>query len=126
MIRKILLIIGAALAVAWGIAHLFPTISVVNSFGNITLDNSRVITMEWITEGMMLIFLGLLTVTVAIVENKGAGVAKTVYVLVFLMLVAMSILSLLTGFQINFLPYKLCPFIFTGSGLLILQGVMIK
>ncbi len=126
MIRKILLITGGVLTAVWGIAHLFPTVSVVKGFGNITLDNARVITMEWVTEGMALIFLGILAITTAIVEDKGIDVAKAVYVLIFLMLIAMSILSLFTGFQINFLPYKLCPFIFTGAGLLILQGVFIK
>ena len=36
------------------------------------------------------------------------------------------ILSIFTGFKIDFLPFKLCPFIFLISGLLIFQGFFIK
>src|SRR5271157_5625992 len=109
MTRKILLIAGGILTAAWGIAHMFPTLAVARNFGNISPDNFLIITMEWVTEGLALILLGLLTVTTTIIENKGIGVAKAVYVLVFIMLIAMSILSLFTGFRINFLPYRLCP-----------------
>jgi hypothetical protein len=34
----------------------------------------------------------------------------------------MSVLSLFTGFKIDFIPFKLCPFIFMTAGLLILSG----
>ena len=126
MLRKSLIVLGGILTAAWGVAHLFPTASIIKSFGAITPDNMKIIAMEWITEGMALIFLGMLAVVVAIVENKGIVVAKTVYTLIFIMLIAMSVLSFFTGFKINFLPYKLCPVIFTGSGLLILQGAISK
>jgi hypothetical protein len=48
--------VGLALAAAvltfgWGVAHLFPTRSMVNGFGDIGTENRRVITMEWIFEG---------------------------------------------------------------------------
>ena len=123
MPRKALIMTGGALLLAWGISHLFPTAAVVKGFGDITPDNARVITMEWMNEGFTLIFLGALSITSALLENKGADISKAVYVMVFLMLIAMSILSLFTGFQVNFLPYKLCPYIFTGAGLLVMQGI---
>ncbi len=121
--RKILVFIGGFLALAWGVSHLFPTGNVVAGFGNISPDNSLVITMEWINEGLTLIFLGLLAIVTAAIEQKGAAVAKAVYIMIFIMLLAMSVLSVFTGYKIDFLPYKLCPFIFTGAGLLILQGI---
>lgn len=120
-IRKKLVLIGGLLTIIWGIAHLFPTNSVVKSFGNISIDNSHIITMEWITEGFTLVFIGLLVNAVSIVSDSPNKVAKAVYVLTFILLVAMSVLSLFTGFKIDYLPFKLCPVIFMTSGILIFQ-----
>jgi hypothetical protein len=126
MIRKILILIGGILTSIWGIAHLFPTKNVVKGFGDISVDNARIITMEWMNEGFTLIFIGLLTIAVTLVSKGNNRVTKMVYLLSFIMLEAMAILSLFTGFQIDFLPYQLCPVIFTVSGLLILQGAFQK
>ena len=115
--KKFLVCMGGLLTIIWGIAHL------IKGFGNITADNIRIIRMEWINEGLTLIFMGLLTIICTILNNSENRVIKAVYVLTFSMLLAMSVLSLNTGFKINFLPFKLCPLIFTVSGLLILQGV---
>jgi len=121
--KKFLVCMGGLLTIIWGIAHLIPTEKVIKGFGNITADNIRIIRMEWINEGLTLIFMGLLTIICTILNNSENRVIKAVYVLTFSMLLAMSVLSLNTGFKINFLPFKLCPLIFTVSGLLILQGV---
>ena len=54
MVDRIFLYIGAGLTLVWGIAHLFPTKSVVQGFGEISADNRRIITMEWVLEGITL------------------------------------------------------------------------
>ena len=117
-----MIMVGGFLSLAWGTAHLIPTASVAKGFGNISLDNTRIITMEWMNEGFTLIFLGLLVIVVTLVNGSFGKTARVVYLLTFIMLEAMSVLSLFTGFRVDFLPYKLCPLIFTISGLLILQG----
>jgi len=122
MNASFLLYLAAFLTAAWGIAHLFPTKNVVKGFGAISLDNRRVITMEWINEGATLIFIGILTAAVTLVDPTSL-VAHTVYWLAIIMLNALSIISLFTGFRVNFLPYRLCPIIFTGSSILILAGM---
>ena len=122
MNANFLLYLAAFLTAAWGIAHLFPTKNVVKGFGAISLDNRRVITMEWINEGATLIFIGILTAAVTLVDPTSL-VAHTVYWLAIIMLNALSIISLFTGFRVNFLPYRLCPIIFTGSSILILAGM---
>jgi hypothetical protein len=126
MIRKLLVYFGGLLLIIWGVSHLIPTNNVVRGFGNITIDNIQIIKMEWINEGLTLIFIGLLTIAVTLVSDFNNKVTKTAYVLSFIMLAAMSVLSLFTGFKINFLPFKLCPLIFMASGLLILQGIFHK
>ncbi len=124
MIQLVFLYVGAGLISFWGIAHLFPTKSVVEGFGEITLDNRRIITMEWIIEGVSLIFIGLLVATVTFIDSLGA-VSKAVYVLSIMGLVALAIVSVFTGYKVNFIPFKLCPFIFTGSAALIFVGGLV-
>jgi uncharacterized membrane protein YadS len=120
----ILLYLGSGLTVIWGVAHLFPTKAVVQGFGEISIDNQRIITMEWITEGFALIFIGVLIVTATVIDPSNI-VSIAVYFISVLMLLAMAALSLFTGFKISFLPFKLCPFIFTASAVLIGIGGLI-
>jgi hypothetical protein len=122
MINQLLLYLAALLTVAWGVAHIFPTRNVVKGFGHISLDNQRVITMEWINEGATLIFIGVLTAAITLIDPASA-IARSVYWLTIIMLNVLSIISLFTGFKVNFLPYRLCPIIFTGSSILLLIGM---
>jgi hypothetical protein len=121
MLHKILLYAGAGLPFFWGVAHLFPTKSIVRGFGDISLDNKRIIAMEWIVEGAAMIFIGVVIAAITAIDPMNA-VSKIVYVISVVFLNALSVVSLLTGFKINFLPFKLCPIIFTGSSILILFG----
>lgn len=121
MANNVLLYLGASLPVIWGIAHLVFTRSVVAGFGEISLDNRRIITMEWIVEGVALITIGVLVAAVTYVDRTNV-ISGTIYGICFLALNALSIVSLLTGFRISMIPFKLCPIIFTGSSVLIALG----
>ncbi|MGD9179975.1 MAG: hypothetical protein PVF26_13645 [Desulfobacterales bacterium] len=124
MMNLMLLYLGSGLTVIWGVAHLFPTKSVVQGFGEISIDNKRIITMEWIIEGLALIFIGVLVAAATVIDPSNT-VATAVYFISALMLLVMAVVSLFTGFKISFLPFKLCPFIFTTSAVLILIGGLI-
>ena len=78
MINQILAYIGAGFVAFWGIAHLFPTKNVVADFGDISEDNRNIITMEWIVEGVALIFIGVLVATVTVVDAV-SPVTRAVY-----------------------------------------------
>lgn len=121
MIDQILLYLGAFFTFAWGVAHLFPTNSVIEGFGEISQDNKRIIAMEWIVEGVSLIFIGLIVAAVTWVD-RSMTVSKVIYWICFAELNVLSIVSFFTGFKVSFLPLKLCPVIFTGSSILILLG----
>jgi hypothetical protein len=125
MFNEILLYLGSALPLFWGIAHLFPTKSIVKGFGDISLDNRRIIAMEWIVEGVALIFIGVLTASVTYADRTGV-VSTVVYWLSFGVLNTLSVISLFTGFKISFVLFKLCPFIFTTSAFLILLGRYVR
>jgi hypothetical protein len=123
--NKKLLYIAGALTLLWGISHLIPTAGVVRDFGNISTDNKLIITMEWIGEGMTLIFLGLITIIVTMSDTE-SKLARNVCLSIVCMLFSMTIVSLCTGFRIDFLPFKLCPLIFSSSAVLIIVGMKSK
>ena len=57
---NILLYIGSIIIILWGVAHLIPTKAIVRGFGAISEDNKKILTMEVISEGLTLIFVGVL------------------------------------------------------------------
>ena len=125
MTGEILIYIGSFMLFGWGAAHLFPTKNIVKGFGEISTDNKRIITMEWIIEGISLIFIGFLTALAAYVERTST-VSRLVFWAAFGVLNVFSLVSLFTGFKNSFIVYKLCPFIFSTSSLLIIIGSIIS
>ena len=105
MVNQILLYVGSAFLLFWGVAHLFPTRSVVKGFGDISVDNERIITMEWIIEGVSLIFIAVIVAAVTSIDHASA-ISRTVYWISFVMLNTLSVISLLTGFKVSLLPLK--------------------
>ena len=124
MTNQILLYTGAAFVAFWGIAHLFATKNVVAGFGDISKDNKNIITMEWIIEGVAMIFIGVLVTTVTTIDHTNQ-VSTVVYWVTFGGLNALSAVALFTGFKVNFLPFKLCPIILTSSSILVLLGILL-
>ena len=120
----VLLYLGAALTALWGISHLIPTRGVVEGFGEISDDNRHIITMEWIVEGVSLIFIGVLVAVVTAVDAE-AVVSTAVYIVSAVGLLVLALVSLFTGFKVKFLPFKLCPVILTVSAVLVLAGALL-
>jgi len=125
MLRSILLFTGSITVIIWGIAHLLPAKSVIKGFGDISADNKNILEMEWITEGFSLIFAGTLVLLVIIIGDNGNITSRIVYITSSVFLFSMALLSFFTGYKVNFLPYKLCPLIFSISGILILIGSLL-
>ena len=75
MKARALLYAGAALPLLWGAAHLFPTGSIVRGFGDISTDNRRIIAMEWIVEGVALVFIGALAAAVTRIDPRSRAAA---------------------------------------------------
>ena|SRR4030042_7049445 len=122
MINSIILYISAAMLVFWGIAHLIATRSVVKNFGHVSLDNKHIIAMEWIVEGIFLIFIGTVIAVLTYFDYKN-DVSILMYLICFVTLNILAIVSLYTGFKIRFLPFRLCPFIFLISAFLIIVAL---
>jgi hypothetical protein len=108
----------------WGIAHVFATRGVVKGFGELSADNRRIITMEWIVEGVALISTAAFVIVATAVE-PGAAASSAVYAVAIGTLVVLAVVSLFTGFKVPFLPFRLCPAIFGFSAALIAWGAWI-
>ena len=122
MVSTLALYAGSALIVIWGIAHVIPTKSVVGGFGPISEDNKRIITMEWIAEGLTLCFVGLLVFLITISAGAQNAVAVSVYRLSAGMLIVLAGLSLMTGARTAIVPMRLCPVVKTVAAVLFLIG----
>lgn len=121
MISEILFYVGGGITLLWGTAHLFPTKSVVKGFGEISTDNKNIITMEWIIEGIALIFIGFIVIGITIIDPRNNS-ATFVYFSSITILLALATISLFTGYKVNFFTFKLCPYLFSISAILIFCG----
>ena len=122
MMNEVLLYIGSAVITLWGISHIVPTKAVVDGFGSISQDNRRIITMEWIAEGLTLCFIGVLVFLVTILTDSRSQAAIIVYRASTVMLVVMAGLTLFTGARTKVIAIKICPFVKTAVAILFLLG----
>ncbi len=115
------LFLGALIIVVWGTAHILPIKAIIAGFGILSNDNRHILTMEWVAEGLAMIFIGLLTALVALTSGTQNATAVLVYRLNAAMLVLMAVWTLLTGARTSIVPIKICPIVKTvAAGLLII------
>ena len=125
MLNNILLYIGSAVVIVWGITHIIPTKNVVNGFGQISQDNKRIITMEWVAEGLALCFIGLLVLFVTILGDSPNDASLIVCRASAAMLIVMAGWTALTGARTPIIPIKLCPFVKTIVAVLFIVGSLV-
>lgn len=119
MIDSAMLYAGSAVVIAWGIAHMaIPTRSILEGFGPITPDNRRILLMEWLMEGVLLVFMGVLVALVRALAPDDGLASIMVYRASAAALVVMAGISMATGARTAIGPMKLCPPIFVISALL--------
>jgi len=124
-INDVLLYVGSSVIIVWGIGHIIPTKSVVKGFEPMSEDNRRIITMEWVAEGLTLCFIGLLVLFITILGGSQSSVSILVYVISASMLLAMAVWTLLTGARTSIVPIKICPVIKTAVAILFFLGAML-
>lgn len=122
MASSIMLYVGSIAMVLWGIAHIVPTRSVVKGFGPLSEENRRIITMEWVAEGLTLCFIGLLVLFVTMLGGARNPVSTIVYRASALMLIVMAGWSSWTGARTSIVPMKMCPFVKTTVAILFFLG----
>ena len=125
MSGTVLVYSGSIIILIWGAAHLFPTRAIVRGFGSISEDNRRIITMEWLAEGVAMIYMGVLVLIVTAIAGRAAAASAVVYIATAIALSVMAVLGWLTYARTPIIPMKLCPWIQTLSALLLIAGAVI-
>lgn len=113
--------VAAALVAAWGVAHAVPTGQVVAGFGPISVDNCRIIRQEWLAEAFAM--WGTAAMVIAATAAGGAADARAwVYRAAAGLLVALGILTALTGARTPVVWFKICPVLLGGAAGLLLAA----
>lgn len=124
-VQAALLYIGSVIIFVWGVGHLLPTRNVVAGFGDLSPDNTKIITMEWLIEGITLCFLGLLVAVAASVLGLHDAATHLVARLAGAMLITLAVVSAFTGARTSVLPMRLCPFVKSGVALAYLVSTVL-
>jgi hypothetical protein len=104
-----LIYIGSAVIILWGIAHLIPTRQIIKGFGDISADNKKILAMELLSEGLTLIFLGVLPMLIILYGDTQSQTAHIVFFAEAGMLLVMAVVTTFTGARTPVFWYKLCP-----------------
>jgi hypothetical protein len=115
--------IAAALIGAWGIAHALPTKKVVDGFGQITVDNRRILVQEWLAESFTM--WGVAALVVAVTATAvDTQVTAIVYRVAAGLLLALATLTALTGARTPIMWFKVCPVLLATSAVLLLASAL--
>lgn len=122
---NVFVIVGSILITIWGVGHIVPTKSVVSGFGSLSTDNRRILTMEWVAEGLTLCFIGVLTLLAAVVLGADTAGGRLVCRASAIMLLVLSVWTTLTGGRTTIVPIKICPVVKTAVAILFVVGTLI-
>ena len=114
--------IGAGVVVLWGFGHILPWREVVNGFGPLSPMNRRIVEMEWVAEGLALIFIGALALAVWAVAPAGYLVSDVVLALCAGALAVLALWTAIIGYATGMIFIRLCPLVLTAAAVAILFG----
>ena len=116
---------AAAMLALWGIAHAIPTRQVLTGFEPITADNRRVVLQEWLAESFTMWGLAAVVVSVTIASGAATNVSHWLYRVVAGLLIALAVLTSLTGARTPVIWFKICPALLTASAALLIAASLV-
>jgi hypothetical protein len=117
---QVLAYAAAGLIGLWGIAHAVPTRQVVAGFAPITADNRRILVQEWLAESITM--LGAATLVVVATAAANTDTAALVDRVVAGLLIALAVLTALTGARTAVIWFKICPVLLASAAALLLAA----
>ena len=103
------IIVGSIIITIWGIGHIAATKSVVTGFGSLSADNRRIITMEWVAEGLSFMFVAALIVAVTWSGETPEAAEDLVYRVTTGFLITIGAWTAMTGARTNVIWFKMLP-----------------
>jgi hypothetical protein len=114
--------LAGTMLILWGAAHAAATRPVVASFGDLSVDNKRILAMEWVAEAITHVSLGALVVLFAAIEGSDGSAAALVYRTVAAALVGLGTLTALTGARTPVIWFRVCPFVLGTAAVLLVSA----
>lgn len=123
VMRDTLAYLAAILIAVWGIAHAIPARQVVSGFEPTSHDNRLVVIQEWVAESFTMWGLAaLVIVTTAAVSDTSTD---WVYAVTAALLVAIALLTALTGARTRVVWFKICPMVLSAAALLLVAASLL-
>jgi len=120
------LAVTAAVVVAlWGVAHVAPTGRVLAGFEPIGADNRRIITQEWLAEAFTMWGLAATVLAVTAVGAAGTSAGRAVYGVAAALLVALAVLTALTGARTAVPWFKVCTGVYVVCAALLVAACLV-
>ena len=116
----VLAYVAAVVIAAWGVAHAVPTRQVIAGFGPVSADNRRVIVQEWLAEAFTMWGIAAMVVAATAAGGAATDVRAWVYRVAAALLVALGVLTALTGARTPVVWFKVCPVVMVGAAVLLL------
>lgn len=116
---------GSTVLLAWGVAHILALRPVVSGFGDLSTDNRRIITMEWIAEGLAMCFIASMASAVTMAGEEGDPVMVLVIRGCAGMLFVLAATSVFTGARTAVVPMRLCPVLKTAVAVVYVLATLV-
>ena len=121
----VLALLGAGVVALWGVAHVIPTRNVLAGFAPISVDNRRVLLQEWLVEAVTMWGIAALVIVSTVVGGAASEVTAWVYRVAAALLVALAVVTALTGARTKVIWFKICPVLLTSSAVLLLVASLV-
>jgi hypothetical protein len=93
---------------------------VLNGFEPVTQANRRIILQEWLAEAFTMWGIATMVIIATAVGGSGAAVSLWIYRAAAGLLIALAVLTGVTGARTPVVWFKICPVLLTGSALLLI------
>jgi hypothetical protein len=123
-VAAVLAYLAAVVTGLWGVAHAIPTRQVLAGFAPITLGNRRILLQEWLAEAITMWGVAVLVIVVT-AAGSGTGTAGWVYRMTAALLLALALLTSLTGARTPVIWFRICPVLLTVSAALLLAASVV-
>jgi len=105
-----------------GLAHAVPTRQVIAGFEPISADNRRVVVQEWLAEAFSMWGIAAMVVAATAAGGSAGDVRAWVYRVAAVLLVALGVLTAVTGARTPVVWFKVCPVVMAAAAVLLLMA----
>ena len=123
-----LAVAAAGIVFLWGVSHIVPTRAVVAGFGDISGDSRRIITMEWVAEGLSFIFVAALVGSVTWSGRTPEAAEDVVYRITAGFLMTIGGWTAVTGARTSgggAIWFKMCPVVMSVASALLIAASLV-